>query len=298
MRCQVKALVLTLLLFGVTISTGGAADPLSIYTVNYPLQYFANRIADEHASTVFPAPRGVDPAFWIPSVEDIARYQSADLILLNGAGYARWLDRASLHRSKMVNTSSAFRNQFLTVQQEPTHSHGRAGTHSHAGTAFTTWLDFRQAVLQAGAIAAAMIGRRAEMKDKFASGLQKLELDLLALDATLVEIIAGRHDVPLIASHPIYQYLARRYQLNLKSVQWEPEVFPAADQWAELENILAEHEARWMIWESQPMQETVQRLTELGVASLVFDPGANTPGSGDWLDLMRSNLENLRPAFK
>ena len=46
------------------------------------------------------------------------------------------------------------------------------------------------------------------------------------------------------------------------------------------------------------MQETVQRLTELGVASLVFNPGANAPGSGDWLDLMRSNLDNLRPAFQ
>ncbi len=59
-----------------------------VYTVNYPLYYFASRIAGDAAEVVFPVPEDVDPAFWMPGTEEIAAFQKADLILLNGAGYA------------------------------------------------------------------------------------------------------------------------------------------------------------------------------------------------------------------
>ena len=33
-----------------------SAGPLTVYVVNYPLQYFAERIGGEHVEVVFPAP--------------------------------------------------------------------------------------------------------------------------------------------------------------------------------------------------------------------------------------------------
>ena len=48
---------------------------LTVYTVNYPLQYFAQRIAGEHAEVIFPAPSDVDPAFWQPTAEVIGDFQ-------------------------------------------------------------------------------------------------------------------------------------------------------------------------------------------------------------------------------
>ena len=133
------------------------AEPLTVYTVNYPLQYFTQRIAGDHARVVFPAPADVDPAFWMPDRKTIGDYQQADLIVLNGAAYAGWVSKASLPRLRQVNTSKAFKNGFITVKDTVTHSHGPAGEHSHTGTAFTTWLDFYQAVQQAQAIAEALI---------------------------------------------------------------------------------------------------------------------------------------------
>ena len=56
------------MLVGQVAAEGGR---LTVYTVNYPLQYLAQRIAGEHAEVVFPAPGDVDPAFWQPSAEDI-----------------------------------------------------------------------------------------------------------------------------------------------------------------------------------------------------------------------------------
>jgi zinc transport system substrate-binding protein len=56
--------------------------------------------------------------------------------------------------------------------------------------------------------------------------------------------------------------------------------------------------ARWMIWEGKPMKESVERLKSIGVDSLVFDPCGNTPDQGDFLSVMRQNVENLKLAFQ
>ena len=104
--------------------------------------------------------------------------------------------------------------------------------------------------------------------------------------------------MPLVASHPVYQYFARRYGLNLKSVMWEPEEMPTAEQLKEVENSLEAHPAKWMIWEGEPNPESVKKLEKLGVRSIVFDPCGNTPEEGDFLTVMQENVTNLRIAFE
>ncbi|MBW1743769.1 MAG: hypothetical protein JRJ47_10130 [Deltaproteobacteria bacterium] len=48
-----------------------ARSPLSVYVVNYPLKYFAERIGGDHVDVEFPAPKGTDPAYWIPNIATI-----------------------------------------------------------------------------------------------------------------------------------------------------------------------------------------------------------------------------------
>lgn len=55
---------------------------LTVYVVNYPLQYFAERIAGQHASVVLPVPEDEDPTFWIPDPATITAYQRADPLAL------------------------------------------------------------------------------------------------------------------------------------------------------------------------------------------------------------------------
>ena len=52
-----------------------------------------------------------------------------------------------------------------------------------------------------------------------------------------------------------------------------------------------------MIWEGEPKQGTVTRLREMGIESVVFDPCGNVPEEGDFLTVMRLNLENVQQAF-
>lgn len=268
----------------------GPITPPTVYVVNYPLRYFAERIGGGEVRVVFPVIEG-DPAFWKPDGDAVAAFQKADLILLNGAEYAKWTAHASLPDSKCVDTSRAFEKDYIRIAGVRKHAHGPTGAHEHGGTAFTTWLDPTQAVAQARAIRDAFSRLRpgSDFEPRYAA----LRDDLLELSRRLEAAVPHG---PGVASHPVYQYLARRYGMNIESVHWEPDESPGAEGWAELEAILKEHPARWMLWEATPLEETTRRLRELGLESVVFDPCGNTPDAGDFLTVMNQNVTALAAA--
>lgn len=279
------------------IGTPSRAE-LVVYTVNYPLAYFAERIGGDVVTIHFPAPAEVDPAFWKPTREIISDYQSADLILLNGAGYARWVGQASLPRRKLVDTSRFFRDDYLPGEESPVHQHGPAGEHAHGQIAFTTWLDPKQAIVQARAIEASFVKHDAEHALAFAQRTEALVADLEQLDEDLAAAFAAIEGKSLLASHPVYSYLARRYGLDVRSVSWEPNVEPGESDLQSLDEWLAERCARWMLWEAQPIQATREKLEARGVQVLVFAVAGNRPTSGDFFSTMRDNLEVLRHTLR
>ena len=262
------------------VSNAMGADHLTVYVVNYPLQYFAERIAGEQATVVLPAPADADPAFWMPDVETITAYQRADLIVLHGAGYAKWLSKVSLPQFRQVDTSAGFKDRYIKLTNVLTHTHGPTGEHAHAGVAFTTWLDFDLAVRHARAIAAALSRKRPALRETFQRRYAALKRDLMLLDRDMQRIVASRPPQPLIASHPVYDYLAQRYGLHIKSLHWEPDAMPSEAQWAALRHMLTVHPAPWMLWEGEPMPALVARLISMGIQSIVFDPCANVPERG------------------
>ncbi len=280
----------------VLLGTAGRAESAekpTVYVVNYPLQYFSERIGGDAIEVVFPVPPGDDPAFWTPSPSEVQPIQKADLILLNGAGYAKWVKKVSLRKSRMINTSGAFSDQLIQVESKTTHRHGPSGDHAHAGVAFTTWLDFEQARRQSQAISRALGQLLPDRAAEFEENALNLQRDLSELDARLKELGKKTGDKPLLASHPVYQYMARRYQLNLRSVLWEPEVVPDLIEWRKFEKLHAEHPAKWIFWEGVPLAKSAEQLYTLGVTSIVFSPCANVPTEGDFLSVMNSNIKAL-----
>ena len=284
-------------LFLSMISFSCSAGEYNIYTVNYPLQYFSQRIGGDNVEVFFPAPRGIDPAYWQPEASVLNLYQSSDLILLNGAGYAKWVNLVSLPRLKSINTSSSFRDKYIPVDTLTRHTHGGQGEHVHGQVFFTTWLDLSNAVSQAQAIKNALQDRLPEHSQLFETNFNQLQLELNKLHNQLKSITKGKHEIPLLASHPVYEYLSEGYGLNLKSMHFEPDQYPGAIQWAELDELLKVHKASWMIWEDKPLEEVEHVLMQKGIKSIVFDPVANIPDTGDFLSQMQINVENLRKVF-
>lgn len=275
----------------------GNPQRLRIATANQPLKWMAERLAPQ-AEVVFPVPAGVDPATWQPPAETIAEiYQTADIIALNGAGYDGWTDRATLPLSAIVNTSSQFADRYIVRQGVITHSHGPEGDHSHRETAFTTWLDPQLAILQAEALAEALRRKTPAENAQIDANLAAIEADLRTLDDRLAAAFEGIADQPIIMSHPVYEYLVRRYGLNARSLHWEPGDVPGTAAWHDLDHLLQDHPARWMIWESEPLPETLAGLGERGITAIVFDPAAN-PVAGDYLAIQTANAERLEAALR
>ncbi|MEE2775213.1 MAG: metal ABC transporter substrate-binding protein [Acidobacteriota bacterium] len=277
--------------------TPAATGPLSVYTVNYPLAYFAERVGGEMAEVHFPAPAGIDPAHWSPSAEEIGGYQQADLVLLNGAGYAEWTETAALPRARLIDTSYDFERPFIMRDQAVTHSHGPMGEHSHREMASTVWLDPTNAASQASFIAKTFAAVRPDHAAAFEQRRAALVADLEAIDADFASILESRIDTEVLASHPLYDYFARRYRLDLTAVTWEPHEAPTAEMWAYLDELHDETGATWMIWDGEPLAETRSGLDERGLKVVVLDPLSNRPESGDFLTVLRGNVESLRSAL-
>lgn len=278
--------------------TAAKSGKPQVYVANYPLKYFAERLGGAAIDVKFPAPGDEDPAFWQPDDATVSAYQAADLILMNGATYSKWAEKVTLPQSKLVDTSASFKAQFIEIKADSTHSHGPGGEHSHSGTAFTTWIDLQQGIQQAQAVAGALEGVvDSSAKGTLQTKLAALKKEMEALDQRLLAVGKRIANAPLVASHPVYHYLARRYALNLQSVLWEPEVVPDEKAMEVLKVLLSKHPAKWMIWEGEPAKESVAKLEAIGVKSLVFDPCGNVPESGDFLSVMKANVEALEAAF-
>jgi len=299
----ILGVLLLILLFG--FSTIGCAKKESnrstqssakktIYTVNYPLAYFAVRTAGDLADVQFPAPADVDPDFWQPDQQVARRYQEADLILLNGSNYAKWTTVFSLPESRMVNTSQSFANKYMKLAEAVVHKHGPEGEHAHEGLATLTWLDPQQAREQARAARDAIIKMLPDAQAQLLDRWSELDNDLAEIENSLKALPKPANSL-MLASHPVYDYLGRFCEWNLKSMHWEPNEAPSEEEWNKFAELHKSHAATIMIWEAPPLEEVRARLeSEFQVTCVPFYPCGNRPETGDYLSVMRENIQRLR----
>lgn len=266
---------------------------VTVITVNYPLYFFADRIGGDLISLQYIIPADVDPAYWNPNEEELSLYQSADIILANGANYAKWMENVSLPSSRIVNTSASFKDELLPLKNVASHNHGPEGEHQHKGVAFTTWLDFDLAIEQAEVIKDILIKKLPKEKLVLDENFENLREDLERLGKKMIDVTLQLKDINVLGSHPVYQYLSKSYNLNIRSVHFEPDVFPSNEQWRELETIVDRSKENLMLWEGHPNKKTENRFHELNIDILVFNPCENMPAKGDFLNVMKDNIDRI-----
>ncbi len=297
--------MITLFLFSAIISCVNPAHDekqdeksrIVVFVSNYPLYAMTQQISGGKADILFPAEGQGDPAYWNPEPEEIAQIQEADLILINGATYEKWMGNISIPESSLVNTSKGFKDKYISLKEATTHSHGPEGEHEHTGTAFTTWLDLTLAAEQAYVVKNALIKLLPDEEKNFEEAYLKLKNELMDLDKELTAITSADH-IHVIFSHPVYQYFSERYNVHGSSLHWEPDIIPDGNAWSELEHELDHQAVKWMIWESQPLPEVAERLGEMGVSVIVYDPCSNVPEVGDFLSVMKNNINSLRNIYQ
>ncbi len=290
-----KAIYLIILLAVIACSgqQGKTSGPVVIAAVNYPVAFFAEKIGGALVKVELPIPAGVDPAYWTPDEAALQLYQEADIILANGAGYAKWMEKASLPESKIIYTADRLNDRYLTVNETTTHSHGSEGEHEHMGFAFTTWLDFEIATAQAKAVYEALLGTMPQHKEELNVRFKQLKIELESFDRKLIEYSKSIRGKAFVASHPVYQYFGQRYHLEIYNLHWEPDKIPSQHEWENLISILKEHQTGTMLWEAEPLPKIRQELEKINLNLVVFDPCSNKPETGDFMSVMRENVASL-----
>ena len=274
-----------------------------VRTTFYPTTYFAQRISGGLVPVECPLPEGEDPIFWRPDVTAISAYQRARLTVLNGCEFEKWAISAPLARSRTVASIEAdLIDGGAIIIEGVTHSHGPAGEHSHDGIDGHTWVDPVLAKKQARRIAEAMGAAFPQHGSVFTANTEALLVDLDRLEARLRELTPAVTGAKLLASHPAYNYLARRMGWTITSFDFDPEAELAAESMTELAAELRSLGVAGpvvLLWESEPLPETVRSLErELGVASVLFTPVESEPAEGeDYLSVMNANVDRLAAAL-
>lgn len=276
--------------------TETAPSALRVVAVNYPLAFVAERIGGDRVRVELPVPPDIDPATWQPDRSAISSIQGAERILLNGAGYARWVGTAALPSAALVDTAAQIRDRLIWIEDAAIHSHGPEGEHSHGELAATLWLDLDLLAAQARAVERSFSSARPDWAAEFSAAIEQLDLDLARLSDRIQAAARALQGEGVAYSHPVYQYLVRRYGLEGPSVHWEPDQPLGDSELAELKAAMAGGALRWMIWEGEPLAESIAALERIGVRSLTFDPCGNRPASGDFWTVMEANVGELERA--
>lgn len=275
-------------------TTASAQERPVVYATAWSIASFAERLAGDAAEVRFAPPEGVDPSLWRPTPSEIAAHQQADLVLLAGAGFARWPGRASLPRARTVDVSREL-TDYVIVTEVVTHSHGGAGEHTHEARAPELWWDFLLGAEQARATAAALerIG-----VDPSAE-LDALLADLSSLDAQAKAIAAAAPGARLIAAHPRYAYFANAYGFEITSLAWPAREDPSARDVADLVGALGGEAAgaRVFLFDAPPTPEAEAAVRAVGLEPVLLPRLAEPPAEGAFVAAARAGLDALAEAL-
>lgn len=274
-----------------------------VMTTFYPTTWMVERIAGDLVEVRCPLPPDEDPIFWQPDDATLAAYQEADLIVVNGAEFEKWVATASLPAARLVDTARGFAERFVRFEDGVKHSHGAGGEHAHEGVDGHTWLDPVNAQAQMMAIFEALKRLLPDRYMDLFEGARRVESELRAFDALFKMLGAVPEGRWLYASHPAYNYLAARYGWPMVNLDLDPEEMPGDAAFADVKQRLATKPGTHLLWESTPQPEIAARFErETGLKSLVVEPcetmSAEDRAAGrDYLARWKQNLITLRAAF-
>ncbi len=261
-----------------------------------PARFLAERLVGDLHPVICPTPADADPASWRPSRDDILAMQKAMLIVVAGADFEQWVDTASLPRNRVLRLAEGLRDPLIEFEST-THTHGAGGEHTHDGVDGHTWLDPIGLVEQSEHLLEALTNAWPDSANAFESNAVTLRRDLEDLHADYEAIAADMQAAWVLCAHPAYNYLARRYGWEPTNLDIDPDQPLATADYDGVAARVHPFRTTLLLWEADPLPETIAALDELGVHSVVVSPAERPSDEGDLIAVMRANLARLRAAL-
>ena len=183
------------------------SDKLQVISSFYPLHEFAQNIGQEKVDTILLVPLGVEPHDWEPTIKDVQKMQTANLILINGMGFENWisdLNNTGYHEA-IVDTS----NGTLDMLDEENQAQHLGDPH--------IWLNPVYAKIQVQNIAIAFSNLDPLNQEYYLSNAAKYIEQLESLDLKIrTELSECNSD--FVAFHDAFSYFADEYDLTQHTI--------------------------------------------------------------------------------
>jgi zinc transport system substrate-binding protein len=279
--------------------------PPRIVVSSWPLLDLAQTVCGSAATVQLPAPPQTLPRLWKPTSDEARQLQSADLILLNGAGYEPWKSRVSLPGSRVVDTARGYYDQFIRIPDAVVHQHGPEGQHSHAGTVWSTWLDPELVAAQLSELTKACVRTVPEHATQFETVAARLNSELSVLNTMTVTLRESTKSMPpaLLADGPYYHYLSRRLGWPDRYLHWENSAEElTADEKSELTSLIQSEPAlagALFLLNSERPESAAQFVASSGLRVVRVDlcERAAKSGATGLIERLTGNLEQIKTAL-
>jgi len=295
-----KAIIYTLIMFILlpTVQNLYAQNPVSNSTLQleinsklkvvssfFPIDQFVGKVGGEAIERMLLIPKGVEPHDYEPTIKDIQRVDSADVLVYNGLGFENWIGKMS--NPQKIDASNGLNASYLDERNMTFDPH--------------VWLDPLLAKKQVENIRDGLIMIDPNHKDIYVNNSNNFLNELDNLDEKIRTDLESCKKKDFITFHNSFSYFAKQYGLNQHSISNtdpESEVTPA--RLTEIINI-AKTLGLQVIYSEElvdPRQATVIAQEVPDGKVLVLSPieglSENEQKAGlGYIDKMNDNINNL-----
>ena len=248
-------------------ANGRSGESAAVITTSFPVDYLTKRLIGNAVTVSCINPIGEDPPSYQPPADTIADLTSATLIIQNGAGFEKWMETASLPAGKIVDSSKGIA---LILLKGETHSHGKKGSHSHAGIDPHLWSDPMRYAIQAQTIADSLSDAFPAQATQIKAELQRIQYDLNSLHDRMKKATLLLRSTKLAANHPAFNYLGEAIDVDFHSFDFDPEEKPTSENIKEWATWVKTSDNTLLIWESVPVESVSNQFK--GAVHLALDP--------------------------
>ena len=257
----------------IIIEKAEGQSKIAAITSFYPLYEFTKEIGGDKVDVSLLVPQGVEPHDWEPTIRDIQKIEQADLIIINGNGFEKWVDKIDSSKVSIINSGRSFG----WVSGEPTQP-----------VDFHYWLNPLSAKLQIKAIADGLIEADPENKD------YDLKLDILHLKIK-TELNGCKKD--FVAFHDAFSYFAHEYDLNQHTIiqSNSPHSEPTSKKLEYIIQLAKSLDIDVIFAEEGASIRTSQVIAnEIGGKVLILSPLEVVEDDSSYIEKMEENLLNFK----
>lgn len=293
-RWVVAAATLGLVATLTTACRGPRSGDHTVVASFYPLYFIAERVAGRYNDVIDLTPPGVEPHEYELTVRQVADIDLARVGFYEH-GVAPSIDQA------MANDSPDHAVDVASVVDlaAPVTGSGVESTSDDKDPHF--WQDPTLMAEATRAFAHTMAQADPAHAPYYRSQGARLVRDLDRLDAAYSRTLATCRIRTVVVSHDAFEYLARRYHLDVVPIAGlEPDAEPSLQRLHDLSNLIRDRGVTTVFFETLASPDLARSLAgDLGIESAVLDPIEGLTSAdphATYLTLMRQNLAAIAKA--